>query len=75
MAIQRETGRNAPSKLILLILSPLFFFSRKNLCSPYLNSSTFKKQDDACLTLQLCSYWATRFAAHSIPGVDYTIFN
>jgi len=33
------------------------------------------RQDDACLTLQLCSYWATRFAARSIPGVDYAIFN
>jgi len=33
------------------------------------------RQDDLCLTLQLCSYWATRFAAHSIPDVDYSIFN
>lgn len=33
------------------------------------------RQDDACLTLQLCSYWATRFAAHSIPDVDYSMFN
>ena len=33
------------------------------------------RQDDACLTLQLCTYWATRFAAQSIPGVDYAMFN
>jgi len=32
------------------------------------------RQDDACLTLQLCTYWATRFAAQSIPNVDYSMF-
>lgn len=33
------------------------------------------RQDDLCLTLQLTAYWATRFAAQSIPGVDFAMFN
>ena len=33
------------------------------------------RQDDLCLTLQLTAYWATRFAAQSIPGVDFALFN
>ena len=32
------------------------------------------RQDDLCLTLQLVTYWAVRFASQSIPGVDYSVF-
>jgi hypothetical protein len=33
------------------------------------------RKDDLCLTLQLVSYWAVRFASQSIPGVDFSQFN
>lgn len=33
------------------------------------------RQDDLCLTLQLVTYWAVRFASQSIQGVDYSLFD
>lgn len=33
------------------------------------------RKDDLCLTLQLVSYWAVRFASQSIPGVNFSQFN